>query len=221
VDGTKSWRPSHAPDRKKSSFAAGDDTIIPDVSPGISDPNWWPTPPPPPPPPKIPVSAFVIGGIVCLAVAAGVAFALLDPRAHHSSGPSAPIRSLAAFVSCLKNQNVLIPSAETNDAMLRPAALACRAFVPLPGKSKDPVAAAQAAFEACLENARSKLQSGFGGAGGVGGIGGIGGIASAGNASSSRAAYEQATAVCRAESFDLPGGGGGETPPEPAPTSVA
>jgi hypothetical protein len=184
------------------------------VSPGISDPNWWPTPPPPKPPPKIPASAIVIGGIVLVVVAAGIGFALLNPRAHHSAGPSVPVRSLAAFTSCLKQQGVLIPSAEFNDAMLRPAAVACRASVPLVGNSRHPVAAAEKAYAACEQTAESKLRQSL-----TSGIGGIAAIAGAGNVSSSRAAYQQANAVCRAESFDEPGGG--ESLPGASPTSLA
>jgi hypothetical protein len=184
------------------------------VSPGFSDPNWWPPPPPPKPPPRIPASAFVIGGVVLLVVAAGIAFAVLDPRAHHSAAPSAPVRSLSTFTSCLKKQGVLIPSAEFNDAMLRPAAHTCRGYVPLLGKSRNPVAAAQKAYTACQQDAQSKLRRSLNP-----GIGGIAAIASAASASSSRAAYQQATAVCRAESFDEPGGGEGTT--EPPPASVA
>jgi hypothetical protein len=174
------------------------------VSPGLSDPNWWPAPPPPKPPPKIPTSAVVIGGIVIVVVAAGIAFALLDPRAHHSSTPSGPVRSLAAFESCLDNQGVLIPSAETNDAMLRPAALACRSYVPPLGKARDPVAAAQKEYQACAQAAESKLRSSRSS------VVGIGGIASPGNISSARAAFQKAAAVCRAESFDEPGAGSGD-----------
>jgi hypothetical protein len=172
------------------------------MSPGLSDPNWWPAPPPPKPAPKIPTSAILIGGIVAVVAAVGIAFALLDPRPHHSSGPSAPVRSLAAFEACLNDQGVLIPSAETNDAMLRPAALACRSHVPLLGRSHDPVAAAEKAYQACAEAAQSKLRSS------QSSFGAIGSIVSPGSFASARASYEKATAVCRAQSFDEAGGGG-------------
>src|SRR5579871_2297251 len=135
--GRRPGRPPRPPStrERRSSIPRGLDTIV-DVSPGLSDPNWWPAPPPPKPPPKIPASAIAIGAIVVVVAAAGIGFALLNPRAHHSTGPSVPVRSLAAFTSCLKQQGVLIPSAEFNDAMLRPAAIACRASVPLLGNSR-------------------------------------------------------------------------------------
>jgi hypothetical protein len=174
------------------------------MSSELSDSGWW-RPPPVKPPPKISTSGFVIGGIVLAAIVAGVAFALLDQRPRNpSTASSAPVRSLAAFTSCLKSQGVLIPSAEFNDAMLRPAAVACRTYVPLVGASKDPAAAAQNLYEACQQDAQSKLRKAqFGG-----GIGGpASGLVNLANASSARAAYQQDTAVCRAQSFDEPGGG--------------
>ena len=161
----------------------------------------------------------MLGGIVAVVVAAAVAYAVLGPRSQNDSpSSSAPVvRSLAAFESCLDNQGVLTPSAETNDAMLRPAALACKTYVPLIASSRNPVAATQKALDQCLQDAQSKLR------GSAGSLGGIGGVASAAvaqaNARSARASFQKASAVCRAQSFDEPGGDIGA--PGPAPTPVA
>ncbi len=187
------------------------------MSSGLSD-SWW-RPPPVKPPPKISASAFVIGGVVLAAIVGGVAFALLNQRPRDpSSTSSAPVRSLTAFASCLKGQGVLIPSAEFNDAMLRPAAAACRTYVPLVGESKDPVAAAQTLYENCQQEAESKLRSAEFGGGGVGGPASA--LVNLANASAARAAFQQATAVCRAQSFDEPGGGNFDNGRPSGPSSV-
>jgi hypothetical protein len=135
----------------------------------LSDPNWWPAPPQKPPQ-TVSTSAIAVGGIVALLVAAGIAFAVLGPRSHHHSTADATVvRSLTTFESCLKDQGVLTPSAESNDAMLRPAAAACRAYVPLAPGSRDPSAAAQRQLDECLQTAQTKLRNSASSLGSVGG----------------------------------------------------
>ena len=158
----------------------------------FSDPAWWPKPPPKPPS-SVSTMAILLGTIVPVVAVAAVLIALFVHRAHHPAAVAG--RSVAAFQSCLRNQGVLTPSAETNDAMLRQAALACRSHVPALAPGGDRAAAAQQALQQCLQAATQHFRSGFV----PGRFGGGGGA---------RQSYESATALCRAQAFAEPGGGG-------------
>ncbi len=164
----------------------------------VPDSGWFPTAIPDPPK-QISTATIVLGTIVPIAVIAMLVLALVTHKSHSQ----AAARSLAAFQSCLGSQGVLTSSAESNDALLRQAALACRAHVPLLAKGVDQTRAAQQELDACQRAASAKLQS------------------AARQVSPllgrpSRQGYENAVATCRAESMVLsgdatPGGVGGST----------
>ena len=104
------------------------------VSDDFPDSGWFPTAIPDPPK-QISTATIVLGTIVPIAVIAMLVLALVTHKSHSK----APARSLAAFQSCLGDQGVMTSSAESNDALLRQAAIACRAHVPLlaDGRRRD------------------------------------------------------------------------------------
>jgi hypothetical protein len=159
----------------------------------FSDPAWWPTRPPGPPK-SISTSKIVLGTIVPVILVAALVIGLVS---HRSSSPTSG-RSLAAFESCLKDQGALVSSAESNDALLRQAAVACRSHVPLLPRTADREAAAERALQGCMKAASAKLRSGPNVR-----IGPFGG------GPPSRRAYENAVATCQAESYAEPGGNTG------------
>ncbi len=170
----------------------------------FSDPAWWPTPPPAPPKP-ISTSKIVLGTIVPVVLVAALVAGLVSQRSHSSASG----RSLVAFQDCLKGQGVLVSSAESNDALLRQAAVACRNHVPALPKTADPQAAAAQAMQQCMNAASAKLRSTANVRPGPFGGG-----------PPSRQAYERAVATCRAEAFAEPDATG--TPGSPSsPVSVA
>src|SRR5579862_6160436 len=164
----------------------------------LTDPGWWPTPPPDPPK-QISTATIVLGTIVPIAVIAMLVLALVTHKSHSK----APARSLAAFQSCLGDQGVMTSSAESNDALLRQAAIACRGHVPLLPTGVDETRAAQQQLQDCQNAASAKLRN------------------SAQRISPflgppSRQGYENAIATCRAESMVLgsnatPGGVNGSS----------
>jgi hypothetical protein len=158
----------------------------------FSDPGWWPTPPPEAPK-AISTPKLVLGTIVPLALLAALVAGLVSQRSHSSTSG----RSLEAFESCLKDQGALVSSAESNDALLRQAALACRSHVPLLPRTADPQAAASQELQQCMKAASAKLRSGPGFRFGPFGAG-----------PPSRRGYENAVATCQAESFVRPGAPG-------------
>jgi hypothetical protein len=161
------------------------------------DPGWFPTIAPDPPK-HISTATIVLGTIVPVAAVAILVLALFTHKSHSGEG-----RSLPAFQSCLKGQGVLTASAESNDALLRQAAVACKAHVPLLDKGLDPVTAAQKQLDACMQAASQKLRTG---AVRIGPI----------FVPPSRQAFEDAQATCRAESMVS---GGSDTTPGVAPSS--
>ena len=170
------------------------------VASEFSDPAWWPKPPPKPPT-SVSTMTILFGTIVPVVAVAAVLIALFDHRSHHPAVVQG--RSAAAFESCLQDQGALTPSAETNDALLRQAALACRRHVPALAPGGDRVAAAQQALQQCLQAATQHFRSDFA----PGRFGGGG----------ARQSFNSATALCRARAFAEPGGG--QT--EPTPTAIA
>ena len=166
----------------------------------FSDPSWWPQPPPKPPA-SLSTGRILVGTVVPVVAVAAVLVTLLDHRAHHQATVVVG-RSAAAFTACLSEQGVLTPSAESNDALLREAAFACRRHVPAlaPG---DRAAVAQQALQRCLQAAGSHVRDGFR----PGPFGGGPG----------RQAYESATAICRAQAFAQAGAGASPA----APTAIA
>ena len=124
------------------------------VSDDFSDSGWWPTAIPEPPK-QISTATIVLGTIVPIAVIAMLVLALVTHKSHSK----APARSLAAFQSCLGDQGVMTSSAESNDALLRQAAIACRAHVPLLPTGVDETRAAQQQLENCQKAAASKLRN--------------------------------------------------------------
>jgi hypothetical protein len=161
------------------------------------DPGWFPTVAPDPPK-HISTATIVFGTIVPVAAIAILVVALFTHKSHSSEG-----RSLSAFETCLKGQGVLTASAESNDALLRQAAVACLDHVPQLDKSADPVKAAQQQLEACMQAASQKLRSAPVRIGPI-------------FVPPSRQAYEDAQATCRAESMVS---GGTDTTPGVAPSS--
>ncbi len=157
----------------------------------FSDSGWFPTKLPDPPK-QISTATIVLGTIVPIAVVAMLVLALVTHKSHSASSG----RSLAAFQSCLGNQGVMTSSAESNDALLRQAAVACRTHVPLLPKGVDQTKAAEQELEACQQAASAKLQSS------VGRISPFLGPPS-------RQGYENAVATCRAESMVVSGEAGG------------
>src|SRR5579871_993828 len=95
------------------------------------DPGWFPTMAPDPPK-QISTATIVLGTLVPIAVIAILVLALVTHKSHAGEG-----RTISAFESCLKDQGVLTSSAESNDALLRQAAVACKGHVPLLAKDAD------------------------------------------------------------------------------------
>ena len=169
------------------------------VASEFSHPDWWPKPPPRPPT-SLSTGRILVGTVVPVVAVAAVLVALLDHRAHHATVVVG--RSSAAFTACLDAQGVLVPSAESNDALLRQAAFACRGHAPAlaPGNR---AAVAQQVLQRCLQAAGSHVRDGFR----PGPFGG----------GPDRQAYESATAICRAQAFAEAGAGASQT----APTAIA
>jgi hypothetical protein len=159
------------------------------VADDFTDPGWWPTPPPDPPK-HISTATIFLGTVVPIAVIAMLVLALVTHKSHSASTSG---RSLASFQSCLGDQGVLTSSAESNDALLRQAAVACKTHVPLLPKDVDQVKAAQQELESCQNAASRKLRSATR-------------VVSPFLGPPSRQGYENAVATCRAESMVLSGG---------------
>jgi hypothetical protein len=155
----------------------------------FTDPGWWPTPPPDPPK-HISTATIVLGTIVPIAVVAMLVLALVTHKSHSANTSG---RSLAAFQSCLGEQGVMTSSAESNDALLRQAAIACKSHVPPLARGVDEAKAVQQELDDCMRAAQSKLRRT------VVPIGPFAGPPS-------RRAYENASATCRAESMVASGG---------------
>jgi hypothetical protein len=154
----------------------------------FTDPGWWSAPPDPPK--HISTATIVLGTILPIAVIAMLVLALVTHKSHSANGSE---RSLAAFQSCLGDQGVMTSSAESNDALLRQAAIACKRHVPLLAKGVDETKAIQQELEDCMNAAQAKLRRV---AVPIGPFAGR----------PSRQAYENASATCRAESMVASGG---------------
>ena len=155
------------------------------MSDDFPDSGWFPTAIPDPPK-QISTATIVLGTIVPIAVIAMLVLALVTHKSHSK----APARSLAAFQSCLGDQGVMTSSAESNDALLRQAAIACRAHVPLLADGRRRDEGRSAAAQDCQNAASSKLRNS------VQRISPLLGRPS-------RQGYENAVATCRAESMVL------------------
>jgi len=166
----------------------------------FSDPAWWPKPPPKPPV-HISLPTIILGSLIPVGLVAVVATLILTQRGHHP----APVRSVAAYESCLGSRGAGPATPGRGDAA-RQARRACAALLP-PGAAVGTIGppsapnSAQAQFETCVRNAIGSLPNR-----------GPGGGFGRGRASALRAAESVCQTLAAGSSGAGAGGGGGGAP---------
>jgi hypothetical protein len=159
----------------------------------FSDPDWWPMQTPKPP--KAASAPIVVLGTLIPLVAIGTIVAIIVSRHNHSAKVDTG-RSIAAFQACMKDEGADSPSVIANARLLQSDAVACKGHLPggvvLPDFTQTtdgPPPDAQQAFAQCVRTALS-------------GLGGGGRFVRP-----SRAAYQNALALCRSLTPGAPGQG--------------